>query len=230
MISSDALVPAADIRAHFVDRLNSVLRRPGMWGDELALRMMCEDLLYVEGRPGAWHEQQTSWEVSGAWSANGAKGAFARHLHGDGPADAVVSLYAEFAHRSGWLRAVRVLDTGEYARLRATAPEWVGGADRGWSDVAAEFGPPSVRFGGSNPRFGKTLGYVTADPADPMVCFHLWNGTRPDSLCGWTAEHTEPVLLAVRVGGARTFRDSFTYTPEGERRRSCAREFSHRMD
>ncbi|WP_327176392.1 hypothetical protein OG599_14525 [Streptomyces sp. NBC_01335] len=230
MISSDALVPSPDIRAHFVDRLNSVLRRPGMWGDEMILRVMCQDLLYVEGRPGLWHQQQTAWEVSGAWSVNGAKGAFARHLHADGPADAVVSLYGEFAHRAGWLRAVRVLDAGEYARLRATAPEWVGREDRGWSDVAAEFGPPSVRFGGSNPRFGKTLGYVTADPADPMVCFHLWNGTRADSLCGWSAEHPEPVLLAVRVGGAGVFRDSFTYTPEGERRRSCSRELSHQLD
>ncbi|MCX5397766.1 hypothetical protein [Streptomyces sp. NBC_00102] len=230
MISPDALVPAPDIRAHFVDRLNSALRRPGMWGDELVLRMMCEDLLYVEGRTGVWSRQQTSWEVSGAWSANGAKGAFARHLHSDGPADAVVSLYGEFAHRAGWLRAVRVLGAGEYARLRATAPDWVRGEDRGWSDVAEEFGPPSVRFGGSNPRYGKTLGYVTADPDDPMVCFHLWNGTRPDTLRGWDTEYAEPALLAVRVGGAGSFRDSFTYTPEGERRRSCYRELSRQLD
>lgn len=200
-----------------------------MWGDELVLRMMCEDLLYVEGRPGTWHQQQSAWEMSGAWSANGAKGAFARHLHGDGPADAVVSLYAEFAHRVGWLRAVRVLDAAEYAHLRATAPAWVG-RDRGWSDVAAEFGPPSVRFGGSSPRYGKTLGYVTDDPADPMVCFHLWNGVRPGSLGDWAAEYAEPVLLAVRIGGFAVFRDSFTFTPEGERRRSCSRELSHQLD
>jgi hypothetical protein len=44
--------------------------------------------------------------------------------------------------------------------------------------------PPSVLCGGTNPLYGKTLGYLTEAPEEPMVFFHLWNGTaaarRPD--------------------------------------------------
>ncbi|WP_299535336.1 hypothetical protein [uncultured Streptomyces sp.] len=223
MIPSDALAPSADIRAHFVHRLNMALRRPSLWGDEAVLQLMCEDLLYVEGRAGAWAEQRAEWEARGAWSPLGAKGAFTRHLHLQGHEYAVASLYAELAHRAGWLRADRLLTGDEYARLRATVRDWTVERDRDWTDVTTAFGPPSVRFGGSDPRYGKALGYATADPADPVVTFHLWNGTAPGAAYTWPPEHTQPVLLATRWGSG-PFPQSFAFTPEGERQRPAVSE------
>lgn len=85
-------------------------------------------------------------------------------------------------------------------------------------DIVAEYGPPSVLFGGTNPLFGKTLGYLTEAPGEPMVFFHLWNGTDAESGQPWPPEHAEPLLTAVRHGDA-AFADTFTFTPEGQRRR-----------
>ncbi|GAA2438497.1 hypothetical protein GCM10010191_62130 [Actinomadura vinacea] len=48
------------------------------------------------------------------------------------------------------------------------------------------------------------LAYLTEDPDDPIVFFHLWNGT-------WPPERDEAVILAVRFGDG-PFSETFTYT------------------
>ncbi|WP_236710778.1 hypothetical protein [Streptomyces sp. 150FB] len=90
--------------------------------------------------------------------------------------------------------------------------------DRVWADVVDEFGAPSLLFGGTNPLYGKTLAYLGEEPEQPMVAFHLWNGSTPGTGSSWPPEHEEPLLLAVRSEGG-DFRQSFAFTPEGERRR-----------
>ncbi|MEU6802228.1 hypothetical protein [Streptomyces neyagawaensis] len=88
--------------------------------------------------------------------------------------------------------------------------------------MTAEFGAPSVLFGGTNPLYGKTLGYLSEDPGQPMVVFHLWNGAAAGT-DSWPPEHEQPLLLAVRFGGG-PFRRSVTFIPEGERRKSTTAE------
>lgn len=90
-----------------------------------------------------------------------------------------------------------------------------------WSDVVAEFGEPSALFGGSNPLYGKTLGYLTGDTARPIVHFHLWNGGPNGDEPSWPPAHEEPLLFAVRFGDG-PFRETFTFTPEGRRLRPAA--------
>jgi hypothetical protein len=109
-----------------------------------------------------------------------------------------------------------VLDTAAYTVMRGTVRE-LAGHDRVWGDVVAAYGPPSVLCGGTNPLYGKTLGYLTEAPGEPMVFFHLWNGADAGSGRPWPPDHPEPLLLAVRYGDA-AFAD--TFTPEGRRRRS----------
>ncbi|MFE9813431.1 hypothetical protein ACFYRN_45640 [Streptomyces sp. NPDC005227] len=82
--------------------------------------------------------------------------------------------------------------------------------------MTAMFGVPSVLFGGNNPLYGRTLGYLSEDMGQPMVVFHLWNGSAPGNF-SWPPAHEQPLLLAVRFGKG-PFRQSFTFTPEGERR------------
>ncbi|MET9592114.1 hypothetical protein ABZY45_14330 [Streptomyces sp. NPDC006516] len=96
----------------------------------------------------------------------------------------MASVYAEFAWRQGWLKPDRVLDAETYASMRSVISPWAQ-HNRVWADVLAAFGPPSVLFGGTNPLYGKTLGYVAKDIAEPMISFHLWNGTEPGSDSTW---------------------------------------------
>ncbi|MGW0664848.1 hypothetical protein, partial [Streptodolium elevatio] len=173
-------------------------------------------LLFVEQRSQAWNEEMHALEGRGAWAAAGVQGAFDCLLPRD-HGYSVSSVYAEIARRLGWLVPDRVLDSASYASLRQTAGVWAA-QDRVWGDVVARFGPPSVLFGGTNPLYGKTLGYVGEEPGEPMVFFHLWNGPEDGAEQSWPPAHAEPLLLAVRYGDG-PFAGTFTFTPEGRRRR-----------
>ncbi|MGW0608589.1 hypothetical protein [Streptomyces sp. NPDC002640] len=178
--------------------------------------MLLDHLLFVEGQPEALADQQRRWQERGASSSTGLRGMFRDLFPGRSHEHGIASVYAEFAHHRGWLKPDRVLDPEEYTALRGAVRRWAG-EDRVWSDVVDEFGPPSVLFGGSNPYYGKTLGYLTEDTREPMVFFHLWNGSAPGSERSWPPEHEAPLLLAVRCGTG-PFRETFTFTPEGRRR------------
>ncbi|WP_316528141.1 hypothetical protein [Kitasatospora brasiliensis] len=211
------LATGEEIHAHLTAQLNLALRRPGMFGGEPALRQLLDLLLFTERRAGDLARQQRDWESCGLWSAVGVTGAI-RNLLGvrDGEYG-MASVYAEFAQRRGWLTPDRLLTEEAYEGLSASARRWAE-EDRTWPDVTAEFGDPSVLFGGSNPLYGKTLGYLSEDPARPMVSFHLWNGCESETE-SWPPDHEQPLLLAVRFGDG-PLPCSVTFTPEGERRRA----------
>jgi hypothetical protein len=210
------LAAAEEIHAHLIDQLNLTLRRPGMFGGEVALRVLIDHLLFAERQPEAWAELKQEWEEQGLWTSIGPAGAFQSVFPAQADCCEVASVYAEFARQRGWLKPDRVLTGEEYQALAGRVRRWAA-VDRTWPDVTAEFGPPSVLFGGNNPLYGKTLGYLTEDPQQPMVVFHLWNGGEPGAE-SWPPQHEQPLLLAVRFRGD-SFRGSLTFTPEGERRR-----------
>ncbi|MFC5746923.1 hypothetical protein [Actinomadura rugatobispora] len=207
MTASPELAPATEIRAYLIDEMNLALRRPGMYGGEVALELLLGHLLFVERDRDDLTECHRAWEKRGIWTSTGVTGAFWWLLPKPHDHD-MASVYAEYARARGWLKPDRVLSAQEYAALRAAARPWAE-RDRVWTDVTAEFGPPSVRLGGGNPRYGKVLGYLTEDPDAPVVFFHLWNGPEREE---------EAVLLAVRFGDG-PFGETFTFTPEGHRRK-----------
>ncbi|MFF5170768.1 hypothetical protein ACFY25_34605 [[Kitasatospora] papulosa] len=218
MPTSRSLAAPDEIRAYLIDQLNLALRRPGMFGTEgeLALRMLMDHLLFVECQPEALAKQQRIWEEHGAWSSTGVAGVFRELVPEHYYEYGIASVYAEFAHCRGWLKPDRVLDRDEYEVLRGAVRQWAD-EDRVWTDVVDEFGTPSMLFGSNNPYYGKTLGYLTENPEEPMVSFHLWNGSAPGTEQSWPPEYEEPLLLAVRFGTG-LFRQTFTFTPEGQRR------------
>ncbi|MER7850292.1 hypothetical protein ABTZ03_40885 [Kitasatospora sp. NPDC096077] len=215
------LAAAEGIHAYLIEQLNLTLRRPGMYGGEVALRVLIDHLLFVERQPEAWVEVKQDWEERGLWTSTGPSGAFRAVLPAQADCYEVASAYAEFARLRRWLRPDRVLTEEEYGALTGRVRQWAT-VDRTWADVTAEFGPPSVLFGGSNPLYGKTLGYLTEDPQQPMVLFHLWNGSKPGA-ASWPPEHEQPLLLAVRFG-VGSFCGSLAFTPEGERRKPTTDE------
>ncbi|MFJ7913101.1 hypothetical protein [Kitasatospora sp. NPDC096204] len=221
MPATDKLASSGEIHTYLVARLNDTLRRPGMWGGELAIRLTLDHLLLVESRRGAWDDEKRALERREVWPPTGVTGAF-EHFLPTGHDTSVASVYAEFAHRQGWLKLDRALSTSEYATMLAEIDTWAA-QDRLWADVTSAFGAPSVLFGSTNPYYGKTLGYATADRSTPMLFFHLWNGTDPDTEPSWPPSHEQPLLLAARRGDA-PFTTSFTFTPEGRRRRPAQDE------
>jgi hypothetical protein len=198
-----------EVREYHVTRLNQALRRPGMWGREITLRLFMDAVAFVDGLDEVWQAEWEQLRARGAFTSLGVHGAFAEILPGyrdDGAA--VASVYADIAWRHGWLTVDRTLPADDLQRLRDETSHWCARA-RDLDEVLAELGAPSVLLGGSNPRYPKTLAYA-ADRASGLICLlfastYDWNTTRPQS-------ESPPVLLAIRHGDG-TFVDTFTFTP-----------------
>ncbi|MFB8029475.1 MULTISPECIES: hypothetical protein [unclassified Streptomyces] len=206
-----------DVSSYLVTHLNAALRRPGMYGGELAIRLYLDAVAFVDNAEKAWQEEQESLRTRTAFFSTGVGGAF-KDLWGEAHEGSVASVYAEIAHRQGWLRLDRTLTSAEFAQIRRTSDTWCG-KDRLLSDIVTAFGPPSLLFGPSSPEHPKTLAYATDRSDDPLLCFHLWNGLSPSPGSPAASLRAEPVLWAIRVGGT-LFTDGFTFTPEGAARRS----------
>ncbi|WP_344132499.1 hypothetical protein [Luedemannella flava] len=196
-----------------------MLRRPGMYGgDEVAELLLFEAMAAVDGVLERWTAERESLRASGLCLPTGVRGAYGDILPALGLRDAVASVYAQVAHRLGWLDLDRALSPTEFRRLRAEVEDWVR-RDRTATELTETFGRPSVRIGGRNPFYPHTLVYATEDGGADLICFHLWNsladaepGTGPRGV------YPEPVVLAVRHR-AGPFADAFSFTPEGTRRR-----------
>ncbi|MFI9404055.1 hypothetical protein [Nocardia sp. NPDC052316] len=201
---------AEAMHAYLIDQVNHMLRRLAMYGGEPALWTIFHHLFFLEDADNGMADLHESWRARNAFTPTGVKGALQRHLP-ENLHSALPSMYAEAARQRGWLTMDRALTADEYTSLRAAIDTFVA-QDRGWDDVVAAFGPPSVLFGSTNPWYEKTLAYATANKSDPMVFFHLWTDweTRP--------RDAGPILLAVR-SGVGPFAATFSFTPEGIRRR-----------
>lgn len=175
----------------------------------------------VDGSLELWRRECDGLRERDAFAATGVMGAYGDILPVDAVRDATTSVYAEIAHRLGWLELDRALSEAEFQQLSSGVGEWVT-QDRTLSEVIGTFGPPSLWIGGTNPFFPQTLAYATADPDRGLICLHLWNaivdttpGTEPRGV------HAEPVVLAARHRPGK-FPGSFSFTPEGLRRRPDA--------
>ncbi|GHF33551.1 hypothetical protein FHX82_005295 [Amycolatopsis bartoniae] len=182
-----------DVRAYLLDQIGRALRRPSAYGGEVSLILLFRVLAFTDCR-----EQQREEELAAlqAREASGAAMVIGRVTAALGSRDtnAMASVYTEAAYRQGWLSLDRALPPDEYEHVRQTARPWCA-EDRQLSDLLAEFGEPSVRW----PTSEGCLGYGTANPADPLVFFHLKGS----------------VLLATRFGDGDFFA-GFTYTPAGK--------------
>lgn len=202
---------ADEIRHHLIERVNGAVRRPGMWGGELALRSVLADLTFVDDVDEAWRGEQRQLVERGSWTQIGVGGAFATVFGGrrTGTHDAAVgSVYAEVAHRLGYLRLDEDVEPAAYRALRREVRPWCRETDRTLTDVVAAFGEPGLRCGSADPLWPTTVAYGTDRPADPLVCFDT---------AGPTA-----VVRDVRIRTSAFPRD-FTYTPAG-------RAMRHRTD
>jgi hypothetical protein len=206
----------ADVRGYLADELNSALRRPSMYGGESALLIFFDAMAFVDDRERDWRGELDALRNRGASVSTGASGAVEQVL-GERSEYVMASVYADLAHRHGWLKLDRPLGFAEYDRIRRDVEAWCS-SDRTMSGTLAEFGPPSILVGGNNPRYPKTIGYGTAQTDQPLVFLHLWNGTEPAAASPWPPDHAEPLLLAARRPGER-FLDEFVFTPMGARRR-----------
>ncbi|WP_435209168.1 DUF7710 domain-containing protein [Micromonospora sp. bgisy143] len=172
----------------------------------------------VDGSLERWHTELDELRARDAFTPTGVTGAYGHLLPADALREATASVYAEIAHRLGWLELDRALSEAEFQQLSVAIGDWVT-RDRTLSDVIDTFGPPSLWIGGRNRSYPKTLAYTTAEPDRRLICFHLWNAVTD---AGPERElrdvRIEPVVLAVRHR-SDAFPASFSFTPEGLRRR-----------
>ncbi|MFJ4657323.1 hypothetical protein ACIP5Y_39160 [Nocardia sp. NPDC088792] len=206
------------MHVYLVNQVNQILRRLSMFGGEPALWTTFDHLYFLEGDENGIEKLRQSWRDRNAFTPTGVKGALQQQLPHSGIEDALASMYAEVARNRGWLRLDRTLTADEYTTLRTEIAPFTE-HDRTLTDVVDAFGEPSVLFGGSNPRYSKSLAYATTDVSDPMVIFHLWNGVDPGTEPSWPPQYPEPILLATRCG-AGAFPTSFSFTPQGHSRRA----------
>jgi hypothetical protein len=203
-----------EVRRHHRRRLNDALRRPGMYGrDEIAERLLIEDLAVAEGSLDRWHAEHDRMRELDAFTSTGVRGAYSRILPDNARRCAVASVYAEAAHRCGWLDVDRILSGDEFRRMREDIAGWVT-RDRTLAEAIEAYGKPSLLIGSNNPYFPMTLVYA----ADELICVHLWNQFDHAPRTPLHGVHPEPVVLAVRHRPG-PFRSSFSFTPEGLRRR-----------
>jgi hypothetical protein len=212
----------ASVRDYLRGQFNAAVRKPGMYGGEIALELYLDALAVACGGQRAY-DTNAALQRRGAFNSLGVGGAFRQFWPGlesshpaavnagvDGMA---ASVYAEIGRQRQWLDLDRALTGEDFADLISALPGWCR-QDRTVSDVLAAFGPPSVS-GGSNTRYPTTLLYATARPADPCISFHLWNSFAKDGRSA--TEYPEPMLLAARREGG-PFAASFTLTPLGRDR------------
>ncbi|HWU05640.1 MAG TPA: hypothetical protein VN520_04445 [Streptomyces sp.] len=208
-----------EVRDYLLAQLNAAMRRPGMYGGETAIRLYLDAVAFAHAAEQVWQGELEELQRRMFFST-GVRGAF-QNLWGDTHEGAVASVYAESAHRLGWLRLDRTLTSSEYDEIRHTNKTWCR-KDRFLSDVTTAFGPPSVIFGGNNPNYPKTLVYATGRRDDSLLCFHLWNSFAAGEGPSSAGVHAEPILWAFRVGDPM-FEDGFTFTPAGTARHSLSR-------
>ncbi|MEU1395013.1 hypothetical protein ABZ403_02925 [Micromonospora zamorensis] len=215
-----------EARQHHLAQVNSVLRRPGMYGrDELAERLLLEAMAAVDGSLTRWWTECDGLRDRDAFTATGVMGAYSNILPADAVRNATSSVYAEIAHRVGWLELDRALSEAEFQELSTDVGGWVT-QDRTLPEVIETFGPPSLWIGGTNPFYAKTLAYTVADHDYDLICFHLWNAfSNAAAETGLRGVHPDPVVLAVRHRPGK-FPGSFSFTPEGLHRRPAADEGS----
>jgi hypothetical protein len=66
----------SDVRDRFIERLNSAVLRPGMWGGELTLQMVLDDLAWLDGQEHVRPGVAETLDADGAWSSIGVSGVF----------------------------------------------------------------------------------------------------------------------------------------------------------
>ncbi|WP_204002176.1 DUF7710 domain-containing protein [Micromonospora lutea] len=208
-----------EARRHHLTQVNGVLRRPGMYGrDEVAERLLLEAMAAVDGSLTRWRAECEGLRDRDAFTATGVMGAYSTILPADAVRDAASSVYAEIAHRLGWLELDRALSEAEYQQLSANISSWVS-QDRTLPEVIETFGSPSLWIGGTNPLYPKTLAYTTADHDHDLICFHLWNAfANAAAETGLRGVYPDPVVLAVRHLPGK-FPGAFSFTPKGLHRR-----------
>lgn len=203
-----------EMHDYLITQVNHMLRRVDMYGGEPALWTIFDHLFYLEDNDYGFDDLRNSWRDRNAFTPTGLKGPLRQYFPEEVITSAEASIYAEAARNRGWLRPDRTLTPAEYADLLESIEPFAAD-NRTRTEILAQFGDPSIRFGGS--WAGTALAYGTADVADPMVFFHLWSGDEPGAEPIWP-QRREPQLLAIRYGTGR-FPNAFHFTPEGIRLR-----------
>lgn len=189
--------PATKIRSRQRRLLNAALRRPGMYGGELAIMGMLSDLAWTDRQEHALARFGELLVARSMWTSTGVVGAFERLAPTIDAQLAAASVFAEIARRLGWLEVDQTCDAATYWKIVNSAPGLVADRDLTLEDIEAAFGPASVRIGGSK---SGAYGYTGPEERHTFLWFH--------------AAVADPRVVCCRRD-EQSFVDSVTFTPLG---------------
>lgn len=167
------------LRQRLIDRFNSSVRRPGMYGS-LQAETDIRDLAFIDRAERELESLGAKLRERGWLSATGFRGAV-ELTFGDlvGAESIGQAPLVEVGLKLGWLELDRVLERNEYWRLVNDSPGWLGTQQRTSGELEAEYGTPSIKIGGNGRA---SLGFGTNDPTLPLVWLDVGGEGRIASL------------------------------------------------
>lgn len=202
------------LRARWLDELQLMFRRPGMWARdaremETVARDRLRNLCVVDDREADW-EQAVSWLES--FGKLGVHGPFLAMFGSLDCTEEVASVYAEASHRLGYLEVGGPMPA-EFAPPMAVEvlSSRYEGKDLRRSEVKAIFGEPSLVIG------KRVLCYTSAVPGARWTCFDCWPARTRRYEAGTyvVEEEPDPLVRTIRVSCDR-FEDGLIMTLFGK--------------
>ncbi len=181
-ISDPAAEGHCHIREHrqrLIDRFNSSVRRPAMFGSHQAETDL-RDLAFINRAERTLESLGAKLVERGWWSSTGFQGALEQTFGNLACAKSIGQApIVEVSLALGWMELDRYLERDEYWRLVNTSSRWLDIQPRSSDQVEAEYGSPSIRIGG---QWEASLGFGTDDPTLPLVWFDVHRNGKIASL------------------------------------------------
>lgn len=172
-ISDPAAEGHCHIREHrqrLIDRLNSCVRRPGMFGSHQAETDL-RDLAFIDRAERRLESLGAKLVERGWWSSTGFQGALDQTFGEVACAKSIGQApIVEVGLALGWMELDRCLERDEYWRLANASSKWLAERVRSSDDLEAEYGTPSIRIGG---QWESSLGFGADDATLPLVWFDV---------------------------------------------------------
>lgn len=161
-------------RQRLIDRLNSSVRRPGMFGD-LQAQTDILDLAFIDRAERKLELIGRRLVERGWWSETGIRGALEQTFGEVTCANSICQApLVEVGLKLGWIELDRQLERAEYWRLSNGTQRWLDERPRSSDDLEAEYGSPSIKIGGTG---DVSFGFGTSNPTLPLIWFdRLSNG------------------------------------------------------
>lgn len=214
---------AEQIRLKLIHDLQGCLKRPGMYGGEIAIMTLLGHLSFIDERESDWDKSLEDLRSIGAFRSTGVSGGFESITKQTCPGDSsAASVYALTAFHMGYLsingkfNIERVLTKAEFDDLAGSLTDEFYSSQITNEDIQQLFGVPSLRWGTND--FYPCIYLYLDDSTQTRFCyFDCWANLTSDPETNITSGRygPKPILRNTRLP-AETFKEQFRFTQFGD--------------